>query len=266
MCLIVLALQAHPIYPLILVANRDEYHQRPTTTANFWHDQPDILAGRDLEAGGTWLGVNRFGKFSALTNVRHSKANTSNVTFTSRGNLCHQLLSNHQHSISEQLQAMPQSGHHYQPFNLIAGDINSLTPELYYYSNQQLPHARVRLAPGIHGLSNAALNTPWPKVTTSTRALQTIISKPFTTDDLLTLMQDTTAACDEALPDTGIPLEQEKLLSSRFIQSQDYGTRCTTAIIMNKTGELCLVEQSYNTHGQVSHRVSHQLNLAMPHL
>lgn len=259
MCLIVLALQAHPTYPLILVANRDEFHQRPTDTADFWQENPTVLAGKDLEAGGTWLGVNRFGRFAALTNVRGNPPSTAPLNFTSRGELCRQLLCKRQHNITEQLDAIHQVRHQYQGFNLITGELTPSSPKLYYYSNQQQSYTKTELTPGIHGLSNAALNTPWPKVNSSVQELASIISEPFAVEDLLALMLDTSTAQDDALPDTGIGIEKEKLLSSRFIQSNEYGTRCTTVITMNTAGELAFIEQSYDPQGQVVHRVNHQL-------
>ena len=242
MCLIVFAFQQHPDYPLIVAANRDEYYQRPTATAHFWADQPQIFAGRDLEAKGTWLGVNRHGSFAALTNYREGSSNTPMPS--SRGQLCHDYLASHQlpNQSPKELQQ------HYAGFNLITGDIQ----QLRYLSNRNdQPQA---LKPGIYGLSNGLLNSAWPKVTQSKQALQQLLAMP-SCENLIQLMQDRTPAPDNQLPKTGIDIQWERLLSSRFIQTEHYGTRCSTALLFSSNGKIEFVEQSYTSTGVVKGQV-----------
>jgi uncharacterized protein with NRDE domain len=241
MCLILFALQAHADYPLIVAANRDEFFQRPTAAAEFWHDQPGILAGRDLQAGGTWLGVNRAGVFSAVTNVRNALEPQDRPG--SRGELVTQSLST---ASDQALQQMQHTQDRYNGFNLLCG-----TPEqLHYFSNRNDDLAR-RLEPGVYGLSNAELDTSWPKVDSAKHDLNTIIETQGHSSEslqtaLLEMMADDQQAPVEQLPETGIGEEWEALLSSRFILSESYGTRATTVVLYHRSGRIDFLEQGFD--------------------
>lgn len=241
MCLITFAFQQHPDYPLIVAANRDEFYQRPTAAAHFWDEQPSIYAGRDREAGGTWMGVNRQGRFAALTNYRQGDASTKSKA-SSRGQLCQQLLQ-HSDSTEQILKTIDQRAHQFSGFNLLAGN----SQQLYYSSNQGVK--TTALAPGIYGLSNGLIDSNWPKVAGSKQALAQLLTGKPSCEALLDIMADPVIADDKDLPRTGISLEMERLLSSRFIQSESYGTRCSTAILFHRNGDIEYTEQSFDSRG-----------------
>jgi uncharacterized protein with NRDE domain len=251
MCLIIFAHQVVPAYPLVLLANRDEFHQRPSEAARFWPDNPGLLAGRDLQAGGTWLGITRTGRFAAVTNFREG-FEASSATL-SRGMLtCDYLLGDQ--SPQEYLATLP--ANNYDGFNLLLGDGN----ELFYYSNRGA--SAHRLSPGIYGLSNHLLNTRWPKVTGGKSALEQAISRPITAEQLTLILQDHDIPDDEHLPDTGVGIEWERLLSSRFIRSAEYGTRCSTVLLIDNNDGVVLRESSYNELGQQTGVVEEQFAIA----
>lgn len=239
MCLIVFAFQQHPDYPLIVAANRDEYYQRPTATAHYWDEQPHIFAGRDLEGQGTWLGINQAGSFAALTNFREGIASAHSGL--SRGKLCHDYLARQQLPTGSITQLKQQ----YAGFNLITGTQDKLSYLSNHHSQANRHPQESALKPGIYGLSNGLLNSAWPKVDDSKKALHKILAAP-SCNKLIALMQDDTPAPDSLLPETGVGIEWERRLSSRFIQSEHYGTRCTTALMFHRHGEIEFVEQSYN--------------------
>ena len=255
MCLILFALQAHPDYPLIVAANRDEFFQRPTAAAEFWHDQPEILGGRDLQAGGTWLGVNRAGVFSAVTNVRNAQEAQDRPG--SRGELVTHSLNTAPH---QALAKMRQNQDHYNGFNLLCG-----TPQqLHYFSNRNDDLPR-RLEPGVYGLSNAELDTSWPKVDSAKNDLRAIVSREAHSSEslqtaLLEMMADDQQAPAEQLPETGIGEEWEALLSSRFILSESYGTRATTIVLYHRSGRIEFLEQGFD-HQQALERRNFTLQL-----
>jgi uncharacterized protein with NRDE domain len=238
MCLIFLSLNSHPKYKLIVAGNRDEFYQRKTQAADFWTDQPHILGGRDLEAGGTWMGISRQGKFSLVTNYRDLR-NLKDVA-PSRGHLVSDYLLNGDHA-SAYLESVSQRGQEYNGFNLLAG-----TPEeLYYYSNYR--EGIERVADGIHGLSNALLNTPWPKVQRGLEKFKQIISaKKIDSDKLFDLLKDDNRAPFDQLPNTGLSQEKEWLLSSMFISSPNYGTRNSTVITIDRDSQVSFYERNYD--------------------
>ncbi len=240
MCLILFALQRHPDYPLIVAANRDEFFQRPTAAADYWQDQPDILAGRDLQAGGTWLGVNRAGQFAAVTNVRNGHEPQDRPG--SRGELVSQHLSK---STQHALQIAQENQTHYNGFNLISGNAE----KLHYFSNRTQEDPRA-LEPGIYGLSNAQLDTSWPKVDSAKTELDIILSSAQSTEQLqtrlLNMMANDQQAPADQLPQTGIGEEWEALLSSRFIVSESYGTRATTVVLFHRSGRIDFLEQGFD--------------------
>lgn len=242
MCLIVFAFQYHREYPLIVAANRDEFFHRPTQAASFWDQESDILAGRDLQAGGTWLGITRQGHFSALTNYRDG-SNGDHYSI-SRGELPLKHLRNPK-AMELTLQQVQQQRHNYNGFNLLLGDSSRLA----YVSNRGDTPSEF-LQPGIYGLSNALLNTPWPKVISAREELLKITKRdwgdlPSRQDELFQLLADERQARDAELPRTGVSLESERMLSSRFISSPDYGTRSSTLALFHHSGRIHFLERQY---------------------
>ncbi|MFE8702818.1 NRDE family protein [Cytobacillus sp. FJAT-54145] len=238
MCLILFAYKVHPKYKLIVAANRDEFYKRATAPAHFWEDHPKILAGRDLEKMGTWMGVTSSGRFSALTNYRDPKDIT--VGKRSRGELVSQALT-YGGNLKDYLEILKKTNEAYPGYNLLAGDINNL----YYYSNRGKDFQK--LQPGIHGVSNHLLNTEWPKVSKGKARLAAIMkedSKEEMVENLMDLLQQADPAPDELLPSTGVPLEWDRLLSPLFIKSEGYGTRSSTVILMSEE-EVEFVENVY---------------------
>lgn len=239
MCLIVFAYDTPPKYQLVLSANRDEFYKRPTAPAHFWEDHPDVLAGRDLEKMGTWMGVTKTGRFAAITNVRNSSS--ENADAKSRG----ELVSNYLCSTvapNEYMKQVRNNAAQYNGFNLIVGD----TASLYYVSNQN--RSIKKLEPGIYGVSNATLDTPWPKVEKSKKRLtQCLTTKEEVNPDCLfdLLADDDKHPEDKLLPNTGIGLERERLLSSVFITSPDYGTRASTVLLIDRNGHVFFKERSF---------------------
>ena len=241
MCLITFAYHQHPEYPLIMVANRDEFYARPTLDMNYWEDRSDILAGIDLEQRGTWLGVNKAGKFTAVTNYREGK--NTETALKSRGHLTRHFLT-HEVSAEDYLQELQISGSQFGGFNLLLGDQNGL----YYCSNKGAESRR--LEPGLYGLSNAHLETDWPKVVQAKQHLQALLQNDISIDALVSVLRSTQMAEDKNLPNTGISYEWEKQLSSCFINTEGYGTRATTVLMQNKEGVIQLAEFRFNQSGE----------------
>ncbi|WP_210397143.1 NRDE family protein [Motiliproteus sediminis] len=238
MCLIVVAYRIHPRFPLIVAANRDEFYQRPTAAAHFWPDHPQLLAGRDQRAGGTWLGLTREGRFAAITNVRNGRE-VPPAAPRSRGELPSRFLLGSDSSRSYARDQQPQDAH-YAGYNLLLFD----GQELGYHSNRY--PGQQALNPGIYGLSNASLDTPWPKLLRAKRALADAVeAEEPDSEQLFRLLADPLPAPADALPDTGIAAEWEALLSSCFITSADYGTRCSTLVLRSATGDTRVLERSF---------------------
>jgi len=238
-CLIVFALDCHPRYHLVMAANRDEFHDRPTLAAAYWSDFPHVLAGRDLLCGGTWLGVTTDGRLAAVTNFRDPEQNIDTPRF-SRGSLAAGYLTK---TVPPQayLETLSTKPGDYNGFNLIVAD----REEFWYCSNCD-DAGQMRVAPGIHGLSNHLLDTPWPKVTTSKDGLERLIRDDrVLPETLLELLSDTTPFPDHLLPDTGVGIERERMLSSRFISGETYGTRSSTIILADREGGVYFMERSY---------------------
>lgn len=238
MCLIFLSFQHHPTYKLIIAGNRDEFYDRKTAAANFWEDEPDILAGRDLEAGGTWMGINRSGKVSMLTNYRDPQHINPNAP--SRGQLVSDFLKVNQQP-EVYLHQLQNNGKTYNGFNLIVGDAN----ELCYYSNYK--QGISNLSPGFYGISNHLLETPWPKVARGKQKMEKALrSEIVDPEELFTILYDDERAGDNELPDTGLSFEREKALSSMFIKTDNYGSRCSTVILMDKANQVLFSERVYD--------------------
>lgn len=236
MCLIVFAWQTHPRYPLVLVANRDEFYGRPTTPAHWWPDVPGLLAGRDESAGGTWLAVGERGRWAAVTNYREGSPVPG---MRSRGVLPVDFVSGSESPVAFAA-GLGARGAEYGGFNLLAGDADTLT----WASNRRVGHQVV--APGIHTLSNHLLNTPWPKAELVRLKLQHLLhADDFALEELLAVLADRTPFDDRSLPVTGVGLETERVLSSPFIVSDDYGTRCTTVLLVDSSGQMLFAEQSF---------------------
>jgi uncharacterized protein with NRDE domain len=239
------ALKQHPTYPVIICANRDEFHQRPTKEMHWWPDkenQESILAGKDMEAGGTWLGLNKQGRFSALTNFREPQLFDKNKK--SRGDIVIQALAKQDEEINEQL---VNSAHRYNGFNLVFGKLNNLA---YFNSTSKKQQA---LTPGFHSLCNGDLDDIWPKMALGQKQLANAIldssSQELNSNDLFTLMQNNQQAEIKKLPNTGIPLDWEQRLSSIFIISPEYGTRTTNIITQDNNGNISVYDRSYNSQG-----------------
>lgn len=252
MCLVLVVWRVHPLYPCLVAANRDEFHARPTARAEWWPDHPQILAGRDLEAGGTWLGVTRTGRFAALTNYRDPEQRRAGVP--SRGALVASMLESGA-SVAEGLTHLRAVGGDYNAFNLIFSDGERLG--IY----ESVRGAGRELGPGIYGLSNHLLDTPWPKVQNAKTRLQAALLGLTDTAPLLDLLRDDRPATDAQLPRTGVSLEWERLLSSAFVRAQDYGTRCSTIIRIERQGRAYFDEWSWDSVGSDIGRTSLQFEL-----
>ncbi len=252
MCLVLLVWRMHPQYPLIVAANRDEFHTRPAAPAGWWGDHPQILAGRDLQAGGTWLGLTRSGRFAALTNYRDTQPRRA--TAPSRGALVADMLTA-AGSVAECLKYLRGVGDDYNAFNLIFSDGERLG-----IFESALKAGR-ELGPGIYGLSNHLLDTPWPKVQEGKSRLAAALSGMTATASLLALLRDDRPASDERLPATGISLDWERLLSSAFVRAQDYGTRCSTIIRIARASRAYFDEWTWDSEGTDRGRISLQFEL-----
>ena len=238
MCLIFLSLHHHPKYKLIIAANRDEFYQRNTAAADFWSDHSDILGGRDLEASGTWMAMNRKGRVAMVTNYRDLK--NLKQTAPSRGALVSDFLLTDMHA-NDYLQSIEPKAAAYNGFNLLVGNVD----DLYYLSNYK--QGVERLNKGIHGLSNALLNTPWPKVEKGKAHFASLINKPEVDPDVLfAMLYNEDRAPDNLLPDTGVGIERERMLSSMFIKSPNYGTRCSTVMLVRHDNHVQYHERVYD--------------------
>ncbi|MFY0683355.1 MAG: NRDE family protein [Balneola sp.] len=241
MCLIVFSYKTHPKYKLIVAANRDEFYKRPTRSAQFWNDEghSQILAGKDLQANGTWMGVSKSGKWGALTNYRDPSNINENAP--TRGTLVLDFLKEDD-SLNGYLQKLQGSAQDYNGFNLLAGD----TEKLYHYSNET--QNITELNPGIHGVSNALLNTSWPKLDYAKTALQEVTSnQDFKKEDLFRILKNSGKAPDDQLPSTGITRELEKAISSVFIKTDNYGTLCSTLLMVDYDGQASFTERRYDS-------------------
>lgn len=238
MCLIVFAWRPGHPQPLIVAANRDEFYARPSLPLAQWPEAPHVYAGRDLEAGGTWLGVGANGRFAALTNIRDPHQPPARK---SRGELVARFLSG-ETSIDDYLSDVVGRSMEYAGFNLLIGNSH----EVWHYNARS--SEAVMLQPGVYGLSNAGLDTPWPKLLRARAALEGLLDDPQP-EALLALLNDTQAAAFAELPDTGVGLATETLLSSVFIASPTYGTRASTALIVQADGTRHMVERSFGPYG-----------------
>lgn len=270
MCLAAIAVAQHPRFPWVVAANRDEFFSRPAEPLAWWQPtpgEPALLSGRDLAAGGTWLGVNRRGRFAMVTNVREPQR-TPLVTSPSRGDLVTRWL-RQQDSDAALLQDSLHTARN--GFNLLVGDLGG---EAGLWLNNRLQRQQ-RLGPGVAGLSNAALDTPWPKLTRLKQRLHAAVAGAASTEqlaaDTFQALADATPAADAELPDTGVGLERERLLSPAFIRiagpgsGAHYGTRCSTVVVVEQVGPQRVVhvfERRFDADGSVGGDTALALELA----
>jgi uncharacterized protein with NRDE domain len=238
MCVLLLSLGQHQKYPLVVAANRDEFLARPTQAAGFWQDAPEVLAGRDLLQGGTWLGITREGRFAALTNFRDPPAKRDDRP--SRGHLVSAFLRGKE-TPRAYVTELAAHAHEYNGFSLIVGQ----SAEFCYYANLE-PEPRV-LAPGLYGLSNHLLDTPWPKVVRGKQALAQLMSDENGPDAerLFTILADRAPADEVELPDRGVGRERELWLSPLFISGPTYGTRSSTVLWIDNDGDVTFIERTF---------------------
>lgn len=240
MCLILLSFKMHSRYPVVLAANRDEFYERPSMPVAPWRDKPDILAGMDLKDGGTWLGITKRGRIAALTNYRDPATVKDNAP--SRGGLVRDYLYGEEDPAAY-LEKVVAKADQYNGFSLILGD----TFHLYCFSNRG---CLVELSPGLYGLSNHLLDTPWPKVERGKAALTALLTgnKDPDVKEILGILSNREKPDDDLLPDTGVGLEWERILSSIFITSPVYGTRSSTVLIVDRRNRVVFVERVFNAH------------------
>jgi len=240
MCLIAFSYKQHPKYDLIFAANRDEFYERPTRPAHFWDEHPELLAGKDLKAGGTWLGINRRGEFAALTNYRDPQMRKEGSP--SRGHLVLEFLVNTD-TAEEYLEKVDRKAERYDGFNILTGS----SERLLYYSNK--PNRIIPVEPGLYGLSNHLLDTPWPKVQRAKEEMKELLNnrERISEDQLFELLKIDIPAEDDQLPDTGIPKELERAVSPIFIKTNRYGTRSSTVLMIGKDGRVTFEERRYKT-------------------
>ena len=238
MCLLLLAYDIHPVYRMVLAANRDEYYDRPTEPLSFWNDRPDILAGRDLKGKGVWLGINRNNRIAAITNYREPFLRLENAP--SRGLLVSDFLAGTE-APQNYLNHIKTIGHGYNGFNLIVGDGSGL----FYYSN--MGNSIQKLKPGLFGLCNHLLDTPWPKIEKGKAALAALLAgkQPIEVEDVFSILSDRSYPPDNMLPDTGVGIGWERVLSALFITSPFYGTRSSSAVMLERTGRLTFAERTF---------------------
>jgi len=235
MCLILFAYQSHSQYPLIVAANRDEYYRRPALAGHWWPTHPDLLAGKDLGQGGTWMGITRRGRFAALTNVRET--GIQGKAFRSRGEIPLNYLEETS-SLKHFARQLSHTANLYRGYNLLFGGLDNLC----YFSNRT--NGLQEISPGVHGLSNATLNTPWPKVSRGIARLREALLEPEPgIETIFSILESRDIAGDDELPDTGVGIELERLLAPAFIESPEYGTRCSQVLTIDKDNKVTLHEK-----------------------
>lgn len=247
MCVLALAWQTHPEYPLLFAGNRDERHARPTLAAGWWPDAPQVLGGRDAEAGGSWLGITRSGRFAVVTNIREP-GTPPPPNPPSRGALVADYLTGTLQPAAL-LSLLQRSGNRYPGFNLLWGQVTDKAKQLFWYANRD--KSGRALAPGIYGLSNHLLDTPWPKVQTVKRIMQTQLAATPDSAALFSALADRTPAPDNTLPDTGIGRERERRLSAPCVVDPVYGTRVSTVILISRNGRVQFEERPLTPDGVV---------------
>ena len=244
MCLVVIAHRLSANYPLVVAANRDEFHARPTQDAHWWPDRPALLGGRDQQAGGTWLAMHRTGRFGAVTNFRD--AATRSTKLQSRGHLITEFLETDRSPL-DYLEHI--DGDNYAGFNLLIGD----SSDIAYLSNRG---AGLRvLPPGIYGLANAALDTPWAKVERSKTKMQALIESGRSNEtNLLSMLDDRKKASVSEVEAGHLSFEKAHAMTAPFIVQEDYGTRCSTVLLRDSANRVRFTELRYGADGRSSGR------------
>jgi uncharacterized protein with NRDE domain len=254
-CLIAFAWRAHRDYRLVVAANRDEWFRRPSAPAGFWDDHRGLLAGRDLEAGGTWLGITLQGKFAAITNYRNPSDRRADAP--TRGRLVSDYLAGTEPP-RDYMAGLARKASQYNGFSMLAGNLESL----HFLSNRGGKATAVR--PGLHGLSNHLLDTPWPKVEKGKAKLAAALAGSLDAEALLAALDDTEPA-QGSLPDTGVGPEMEERLSAiRILPAGGYGTRCSTVLAFGENGRVEFYERSYRENGRPGQSVRYRFTLAAP--
>lgn len=254
MCLIIVAYNAHPDFPLVLAANRDEMYRRPTRPAQFWPNYPSILAGQDLEQGGSWLGVDKYGRIAAVTNHRDSTEEKNGIT--SRGLLVSEYLQNSHSSINYLEQCISRTKN-FDGFNLLLGDINAL----YFFSSREKQYQQLQA--GVVGISNGGFDEAWPKVEQGKQQMSILIknNRFHSHEALLAMLADNRLPDDESLPDTGIGLEWERILAPVFIRAKEYGTRASTVLTIDKDNNVRFSERVYDRQGQAENTSRYEFTI-----
>lgn len=240
MCLVLFNQGEHPVYPLIVAANRDEFYDRPAAPAHVWERPKGLVAGKDLTGGGTWLGLTQSGRFAALTNVRRPDVPPP-PDARSRGGIVTDLLDD-SISMEETMKQLSSRQDRYDLYNVIAG-----TPGRLMYQTNQSPGSFREIQSGTHGLSNAMLDTPWPKVQKGIEELSRLADDvcPIDPDVLFEILSDAEPFPDNRLPDTGVGPDLERSLSPLFIRMTGYGTRCQTVILIDREGRAAFIERTF---------------------
>lgn len=251
-CLILLAHRAHPAFPLVLAANRDEFFARPTLPAAAWAEAPAIFGGRDLDKGGSWLAVSNRNRLAAVTNVRDGTRRKTGTR--SRGLLVNDFVLSGLAPVVF-LEGVHAARDAYDGFNLLVADESGL----FHYANVSGKITAVE--PGIHGLSNDLLDTPWPKVERGKAELASLLAEPRDrlVDGLFRVLEDTRPPPDDALPHTGVSLEWERLLATAFISTAGYGTRASTVVLVQRSGEVTFIERNFAPGGTLAETRSAEL-------
>jgi uncharacterized protein with NRDE domain len=254
MCLILFSFDPGGEYPVVVAANRDEFYERPTQSAHFWQDAPHIFAGRDLTNHGTWLGVDRYGRFAAVANYRDPSSHLSNAL--SRGWLVSDYLIGRKDP-EVYLRGVQEKQNRFNGFNLIVGDIERIG-----YLSSTIGAVRM-LSPGLYGLSNGVLDTPWPKVERGKAGLRRVLNSRDRLEPiaLFDVLADSSFPGDTDLPDTGVGIEWERILAPIFVSSPTYGTRCSTVLIFGKDGTVRFAERSFDREGHETETVSVQFEV-----
>ena len=241
MCVLAFAWRVHEHFPMVIAGNRDEFHERPTAPAHWWEGQPGLLAGRDLREGGTWMGLSRRGRFAVVTNIRE-QVDAGKAELRSRGGLVTDFLTSMR---SPAAWATDLDTRVYRSFNLIFGDLE----QAFYLSSRGVSASALR--PGVYGLSNHLLDTPWPKVVKTRDGLARCLDgENPNVDGMFRALADPQQVDDALLPETGVPLEWERRLSSVFIVHPAYGTRASTVMMWDRSGEAYLEERSFDASGE----------------
>jgi uncharacterized protein with NRDE domain len=239
MCLILFAHEAHARHRLVVAANRDELYARPTAPAAWWDDAPGVLGGRDLRGRGSWMGVTRSGRWAAVTNYRGGPSERTDAP--SRGEIVGEFLRGSDSPADFVARLRPRAGS-YNGFNLLVGEPGSV----FWLSNRGPGGPGQPVAPGIHGVSNDLLDTPWPKVDRGKRALEGLLAQAEPVPErMLEILLDRTVAADHELPDTGVGIALERALSTMFIATPEYGTRASTALLIDRDGRALFVERTH---------------------